>query len=391
MDVGDVVVIVGYQQPNNSVTVRVVSGNRSRQYQEFMNECTEDAKKSPQVLTAVKEDKVWALHRDQWYRAKVESVIGDKITCQLLDLNMSLVIPKENLRKLLAKELFLRPTLTKTYRMKLLRQKDAMAIGPVRNHLDQVIQKGQKFSVIDLANNHIDLQYDGDVKSFNRFLMLVYDRHTGADEPEPVAEETVVVAATETSTGGVKLESPAKGFTIANISFPKYPESIKKPDLFVFQATCEIDQYVVKGFDLKFINDVRLLTEQISITGKTLFDSTNPLKSFDSDLDLCQLCLVRIVGADKTQYERCMYSRDSCFESIDTGKIYEDVKLQDVRSLPRELLSKSYLMTLFVEQDQVDQHPDLQEMLSTVKFQRVSNVQELLHIGENNFSVVWKK
>ena len=192
VNITDRVAIVGYQ-PNGSVTVRVLDGDKDLRYLNFLDECNAEAQRSPVAGNLMKDGKVWAHHKGQWYRARVEKVAGQTVTCQLLDLDMLMDVSKEQVRLLQSKELFFQPTLTRTYRLKNLRQKDIMSTQSVRNRLDLAIEKKEVFTVLDNANNYIELQIDGTPRSLNMYLVNLHERHEGVIEEVEAPPEIKMV------------------------------------------------------------------------------------------------------------------------------------------------------------------------------------------------------
>lgn len=365
--------ILGYEAKSNSVTVRVLDGNKDRQYHDFLEECKEEAVKSPPIITLTKEAKVWALHRDQWYRGKIETVTPERVTVQLLDLMMTQPIAKENLRLLQNKDLFFRPALTKKLRLKGMRSKDVMENGHVRNCLNQIVLKQEKFTATDTTNNYIDLQYDGTPKSLNRHLLNLFERQTGIEEIE---EPAVVSSSSDGKTAPV--------FTVNNISYPNYETHLKKPTIYVFDISYDGITYTANSFNPRNISEMKRLIEQIKSVGESIFPNTPALTSFES-LEVNQLCLVK----NGKEYERCRYRYNAAFESIDVGRVYEDVQLDQVRLLPRELISQSYLMVLYIDDASFEDDQEMGKKLVAIKNQTVV-MEDLFLVGGNKFKCVWK-
>lgn len=373
--VGDAVTIVGYQYhaDKNIVTVRSLDSTKDRQYLDFLEECKEEAEKSAAIITLVKDATVWALHRDQWYRGKIDQVSSEKVTVQLLDLMTTETIAKKNLRVLLNKDLFFRPALTKSYTLKGMHKKDVLLNIHVRNCLNQIVLKQEKFTVTDTTNSYIDLQYDGLPKSLNRHLLHLYERQTGIEEiEEPVAVSSL-------SDG-----KAAPVFTAASISYPNYEKHQMNQKIYVFEVAYDGLSYTANAFNPKNAPDMTRLMKQIKSVGESLFPSTPPLTTFEV-LEVNQLCLVN----NGKEYDRCRYRHDATFESIDVGRVYEDLKLEQVRLLPRELISQSYLMLLYFDEADFEDDQEMGKKLKEVKNKSVK-MDELFHIDGNRFKCICK-
>lgn len=382
VNITDRVVIVGYQT-TGSVTVRVLGDDKDQQFLSFLDDCNAEADRSPVAITVMKDTKVWALHREQWYRAKVEAVTGQKVTVLLLDLAMTKEMTKDKLRLLQCKSLFFHPSYTRAFRLKSLRQKDVFSSTAVRNYMEQAILKKDKFTVTDTANNYIDLQIDGTPKSFNHSLVLLYERQTGIIEEAPTPPPEVKTLSTTTSDRLVTVPI----FYIASVTYPKYEPEIQSPLLYVFSTVYDGMTWVLNAFYMKHANELRNLSQQLKGAGKALFKGTPHPKSFD-DIELNQLCLLRNDGDD---YDRCVYQADETFESIDVGLSYKNVTLDRVRHLPRELISASYLMVLLLDEDFVEDMKAMTNKLTGLKNCPVDQVDQLVHLGENKFKCIWRK
>lgn len=384
--IGDAVAIVGYHATGNSVTVRVLDGAKDRQYLDFLDECNVEAERSPVAITLLKETKLWAQYREQWYRAKVDTVTPQKVTVHLMDLMMTLEIAKDNLRLLQSKELFFRPTQTKNLRLKNLRQKDIMSAETVRNSLDQVILRKDRFIVTDSANNYIDLQLEGKPQSFNRSLLNLYERQTGLDEIEPTRGDVEMGDSSPTSSMGSGKSSP--GFTIDAISYPYAAGTLlENPLLYVFHCVYDSMNWTVYAFDPKHCNEMKLLISQVQSAGRACFAATKPPKDFD-DFEINQLCLVW--DEKENTYYRCVY-RCASFEGIDTGKQFGEVSVENVRLLPRELISQSYLMAIVVDEDYVEDMTAMEELMKRMESCPVKSMEKVIYMGRNNFKCIWRK
>lgn len=390
VDIADRVAIVGYQGVTSTVTVRLVDAESDQKYMSLLEDCNADAERSPVVGTLQKDHKVWARLSGQWYRGKVDSVsYNQTVTVNLMDLGRVEEVAKENLRLLQSKDLFFRPAVTRSFRLKGLRQKDIFSSMAVRNRIEQAIAKKDLFTVTDNANNYIDLQIDGTPKSFNYTLLTLYERQTGLEEEALAAPPAAALEATRTTTtvtqGGGTLTAPS--FSVDSISYPAYDAELTTPPLYVFECAFDGLSWVLSAFHMKHMEEMRTLSLQIKGSGKALFKATEAPTGY-GDLDLNQLCLINIEGE---KYDRCSFRGDGAFESIDVGKRYEDVALRQVRVLPRELISQSYLMVLLLDDDYVEDMGAMTQLLQGLRNRPVNSIDRVIHMGGNNFKCIWKK
>lgn len=398
INISDQVIVVGYSPTTTSITVRLSNETADKEYTDFIDECTTAALSSPAVGPLAKDAKVWAKYQNYWYRAKVETITSQKVTAVIQDLGLTITVAKDQLRLLQSKELFFRPKLTRTFRLKGMRQKDVMSSAIVRNMIERAMEKLELFTVSDNANNYIDLKYDGTPKSFNQSLLVTFERQTGIadEEPEkPVAKVTTEVAPVPSSGGDLvvgakptEVPQSVPIFTMDNISYPEYEPQMNKPNLFVFNAASDGMNWVINAMNFKHASDVKLLCTQVDSCGKALFkaDFPGPPSSYDS-IDLNQLCLIQTA----TGFDRCFYKTNEIFESIDTGVTYDNLPLAKVRFLTRELISCSYLMTLLLDDDHVEDMEAMEKKLKGLNMTMVNSIDTLIHMGDNSFKCIWKK
>lgn len=374
INVGDQVVIVGYQK--SCVTVRLAE---CQDYLKFLDECNKVAMKSSEARIVQRDAKVWAQFEDQWYRGKVDSVLSQIIYVKVLDLEMTLDIPKGNLRLLQDKELFFRPPYTRSFRMKNFRQKDVFSSVAVHNRMKQAIKNLEKFSVVDTANNYIDLQLDGLAKSFNLTLLNLYERQTGIEEPPPAAEAAVV-----------KRKADEIRFTIDQITYPQYDERMEKPQLLVVDAGHDGVNWIIHAIHMNHAPKCKTVITLVNKVGKDLFQSTKPPATDYEDLEYNQVFLMK-ESDDSVFYIRCVYKTYESFEGLDNGKLYEQVPLERIRNLPRDLLVQSNLMVLLVDEDFVEDRDALKTRMDALKNGgKLSSIDEVIHVGGNNFKCIWK-
>lgn len=393
VSIADRVAVVGYQA--GSVTVRLIDEENDQRYVSFLDDCNGEAERSPVTGILAKDHKVWARVREQWYRGKVDTVTGQKVTVLLIDLAMTQEVARDNLRQLQSKELFFRPAYTRAFRLKGLRQNDIFSAASVRNRVEQAIAKRDKFTVTDTTNNYIDLQIDGTPKSLNHSLLLLFERQTGLDEveevtpptPKPTPAAELRRTTTTTSLEGGNVVKIAPKFTLENISYPPYAKEMTKPPLYVFDCVYDGMNWIINAFHMKHVAELRMLSATTKSEGKALFAATGPPASFD-DFELNQLCLIQ---NKDDQFDRCAYRLDNAFESIDVGVRYQDVAVERIRLLPRVLISQSYLMVLLLDDDHVEDMAEMTKRLEGLKNSPVNSVDQVVHLDNNNFKCTWKR
>lgn len=383
VSISDKVVIVGYQL-TGYVTVRLSgSDDIDSQYLRFLDDCNEEAERSPVVGALTEDSKVWARLDGQWYRAKVESANSQRITVQFVDLAMTEEVAKDDLRQLKSKDLFFRPTCTRSYRLKSLRQMDIFSSPAVRNRMQQAMKRKELFTVTDNTNNYIDLQLDGQPKSFNYSLVNLYERQTGIQEETEAAPPTEIRT---TTSNDQQVTIPL--FTMDKISYPAYEAEMNKPPLYIFDTHYDGLTWIIHAFHMKYGTQLKLLLQQLKKVGKEVFQNQKAPASFDT-MDVGQLFLLKNNGVD--DFDRCVYESGQCFQSIDVGKKYESVALDKVRYLPRELIAQSYLLNLLLDDDSVEDMVAMEEKLQGLKNCLEQSIDQLVHMGDNSFKCVWKK
>lgn len=378
INIADRVVVVGYLL-TGCVTVRP-EDDKDNRYENFLDDCNAEAERSPAVGGLAEDFKVWARFRDQWYRARVEKVTSQQVTVNLLDLNQTEEFAKEKLRQLKSKDLFFKPNYTRSFRLKSLHQKDVFSALAVRTRIDHAIAKKEKFTVTDTANNFIDLQLDGTAKSFNQALVYLYERTTGIVEEEETLPEVKIC-----SSGDHQSTVPV--FMIDRISFPTYAAEMATPPLYVFDTMLDELNCTIFAFHMKYGQEMQILLKQLKSVGKALFKTKQNAPNQFEDIEFNQLVLLH---SGKDEYDRCAYKSNQAFESVDTGRRYQDVELEKVRYLPRELISQSYLMVLILDDDYVDNIDEARKKLEGLKNKMVKTMDTLVNIGENQFRCLWK-
>lgn len=380
--ISDRVVIVGYQL-TGYVTVRLSGSNEiDAQYLSFLDDCNEEAERSPPAGALSEDAKVWARLDGQWYRGKVEMANSQRIMVQFVDLAMTEEVAKDDLRQLKSKDLFFRPTCTRSYRLKSLRQMDIFSSPAVRNRMQQAMKRKELFTVTDNLNNYIDLQLDGQPKSFNYSLVNLYERQTGVqDEMESLPPTEIRT----TTSNDQQVTIPL--FTLDKISYPAYEAEMSKPQLYIFDTHFDGLTWIIHAFHMKYGAQLKLLLQQLKKVGKEVFQNQKAPSGFDA-LDVGQLFLLKNEGVD--DFDRCVYESGQTFLSIDVGKRYEGVALDKVRYLPRELISQSYLLNLLLDDDSVEDMDAMYKKLQGLKNCPEQSIDHLVHMGDNTFKCVWK-
>lgn len=390
----DLVVITGYSWVStfSMVTVRKINEESNMKYNRFQQLCNEEALRSPELTSATVDTKVLANSNKNWYRGIVTGVKGNIVVVNLKDLGKTIEYPMEELKLLHSTEIFFEVDFTSTFRLQGLRDMPVFTAQICRGLIETCISKEESFDVSDIQhNNYIILNYAGKTESLNRRLLYNFERQMGLQESNSRSSTPL-----DTPMNGSRTASPIQSvpgpvkqvtkFTFEQLKYPVYEPELTKVKLFICDCKKGV-QWKVNAFIFSYAAKIQENYMRIQKFGPEQFKKPAPT---DGELDINDMVIVAIEADDGAkEYHRCRFLGKGKCVGLDTGKTIDDVPMEWMRFLPRDLLLETYLLECILQDydSATEQYLD-EHLLGNIVHQTVI-VDSLTHIRQNIFSVRW--